>query len=82
MLRRVLVLTPRDSDAMYNLGGVLKAQGRVEESIAVYQQAVAINADDWELCYNLGVALGDQVPAASLPTATYPPAHPFALAVA
>ena len=57
--RRALELTPKDSDAMYNLGGTLKALGRVEESVEVYQQAVAINDDDWELCYNLGVALGD-----------------------
>ena len=57
--RRALELTPRDSDAMYNLGGTLKALGRVDECVEVYQEAVKVNDDDWELCYNLGVALGD-----------------------
>ena len=44
---------------MYNLGGTLKALGRVDECVEVYQEAVKVNDDDWELCYNLGVALGD-----------------------
>ena len=32
----------------------------MDESIETYHRSLAINADDWELCYNLGVALGDQ----------------------
>jgi len=55
-----LALTPKDTDAMYNLGGCLKAQGKVRESIEVYQGAMGGMNEDWELAYNLGVALGDE----------------------
>jgi hypothetical protein len=35
LFRRALELTPHDTDAMYNLGGCLKALGKVRESIEV-----------------------------------------------
>ena len=49
-------------DALFNLGGCLKAQGpgRLGEAVAIYERASRDkNNDDWELWYNLGVALGD-----------------------
>jgi len=37
---------------------LLSEQGRDEESIDAYQASLSLNADDAELCYNLGVKLG------------------------
>ena len=59
-LATALELTPQDSDAHFSLGNARKAAGDVDGAIEAYRSSLAINADDWELCYNLGVALGDK----------------------
>lgn len=52
------LLENHDSDALFNLGLVLSEQGRDDESILAYTQSVELNAEDAELCFNLGVKLG------------------------
>jgi tetratricopeptide (TPR) repeat protein len=52
------LLENKDSDALFVLGVLLSEQGRDDESIEAYQQSVALNAVDAELCYNLGIKLG------------------------
>ena len=59
-LATALELTPQDSDAHFSLGNARKAAGDVDGAIEAFRASLAINADDWELCYNLGVALGDK----------------------
>ena len=46
--------------AIANLGTALMGQGRLEEAIASYQQALALNPDYGEVHSNLGIALRDQ----------------------
>jgi tetratricopeptide (TPR) repeat protein len=58
-IREALALLENiDSDALFTLGLLLSEQGRDDESIAAYQKSVALNAEDVELCYNLGIKLG------------------------
>ena len=45
---------------MCNLGSALAAQGKLEEAIAAYWQAIGLESDFAEAHYNLGVALNDQ----------------------
>jgi superkiller protein 3 len=52
------LLEDKDSDALFTLGLLLSEQGKDDESIAAYQKSVALNAEDVELCYNLGIKLG------------------------
>mmetsp|Transcript_17517 Transcript_17517/g.31608 ORF Transcript_17517/g.31608 Transcript_17517/m.31608 type:complete len:729 (-) Transcript_17517:212-2398(-) len=47
-----------DSDALFTLGIILSETGRDEESIQAYKESVSLNADDAELCYNLGIKFG------------------------
>jgi len=54
------LLENKDSDALFTLGLLLSEQGRDDESIAAYQKGVALNAEDVELCYNLGIKLGEK----------------------
>ena len=42
----------------YQLGLILSELGRDDESIEAYTRSIAINAEDAELCYNLGIKLG------------------------
>ena len=61
VLRGALDLIPNDSDALFSLGVLLSEMGdREEESREAYMKSAAINADDHELCYNVGVQLGDR----------------------
>jgi protein arginine N-methyltransferase 7 len=43
-----------------NLGLALKAQGRLDDAIASYRQALSIKSDDFEALNNLGVVLHEQ----------------------
>ena len=52
------LLENRDSDALFSLGVILSEAGKDDESIDAYKQSVELNADDAELCYNLGIKLG------------------------
>lgn len=49
-----------DSDALFTLGVILSDVGKDDESIDAYRRSLHLNAEDAELCYNLGVKLGDQ----------------------
>lgn len=58
-IRKVLeLLEDQDSDALFMLGQVLSEQGKDDESIAAYTKSVSLNAEDAELCYNLGIKYG------------------------
>jgi tetratricopeptide (TPR) repeat protein len=58
-MRRVLeLLEDKDSDALFSLGVILSEAGRDDESIDAYIKSVKLNAEDAELCYNLGIKLG------------------------
>ncbi len=58
-LRRVLeLLEEKDSDALFSLGVILSEAGKDDESIEAYTKSVKLNAEDAELCYNLGIKLG------------------------
>ena len=60
-LREALrLLEYKDSDALFSLGVILSGVGKNEESIDAYKQSVELNADDAELCYNLGIKLGER----------------------
>jgi tetratricopeptide (TPR) repeat protein len=54
------LLENRDSDALFSLDVILSEAGKDEESIIAYTQSVELNAEDSELCYNLGIKLGDK----------------------
>lgn len=41
----------------FNLGNALQAQGKLDEAVANYQKALALNLDFAEVHYNLGLAL-------------------------
>lgn len=63
MIRRALeLLEHKDSDALFTLGMLLSEQGRDEECVRAYRQSLALNQEDAELWYNLGVKLGEQRP--------------------
>lgn len=58
-MRKVLeLLEEKDSDALFSLGVILSEAGRDDESIDAYIKSVKLNAEDAELCYNLGIKLG------------------------
>lgn len=52
------LLEEKDSDALFTLGIVLSELGRDDESMEAYSKSLSINAEDAELCYNLGVKYG------------------------
>jgi len=54
----LFLLENKDSDALFTLGLLLSEQGKDNESIDAYQQSIELNAEDAELCYNLGIKLG------------------------
>jgi predicted Zn-dependent protease len=54
---RFLKEQPRNVEALSNLGAVLAAQGRYEEAIARYGEALALDADRTAVRFNLAVAL-------------------------
>ena len=51
---RAIYLNPKDSKAHYNLGNLLKDQGKLEESELSYRKAIKINPDYAEAHLNLG----------------------------
>mmetsp|Transcript_63876 Transcript_63876/g.101242 ORF Transcript_63876/g.101242 Transcript_63876/m.101242 type:complete len:561 (+) Transcript_63876:79-1761(+) len=59
-LRRAVELIPSDSDAWFSLGNLLTKMDRKSEALEAYQKSFASNADDHELCYNIGVQLGEK----------------------
>ena len=60
-LRRMVNDRPERSDALVRLGNILRYEGRNDESIKAYDQAVArlgeIQNDDWTILYGRGIAL-------------------------
>lgn len=52
------LLEHKDSDALFTLGILLSEQGKDDESLQAYQDSLSLNAEDAELCYNLGIKLG------------------------
>jgi tetratricopeptide (TPR) repeat protein len=48
---------PENHDAHYNLGLVLQSQGKLEEAITHYRQAIALSGGDARYHNNLGAAL-------------------------
>ena len=57
--RKVTELTPRDAEAHFNLGVVLKSLGRPGDAAASYRHAVALKPDYAEAHSNLGNTLRD-----------------------
>jgi tetratricopeptide (TPR) repeat protein len=51
------IVGPNDADAHSNLGFALVAQGRIDNAIAHFQQALALNPDRAEVHNNLGAAM-------------------------
>jgi len=58
--RRAIELAPDYADAHLNLGNVLKAQGKPDESTACYERVLALRPQSAEARYNLANVLGDQ----------------------
>jgi protein O-mannosyl-transferase len=58
--RHTLACTSRNGLAHFNLGAALAAQGRSDEAVAEYQEALAIAPNDAEAHSNLGNALAGQ----------------------
>lgn len=56
-LRAALDLLPRDSDALFSLGVVLSKRGDHSGALKAYRESAAVNSDDAELLYNLGLKL-------------------------
>ncbi len=52
------MLEDRDSDALFTLG-IISEQGKHEESLEAYKKSIGLNVEDAELCYNLGIKLGE-----------------------
>eukprot|EP00967_Tisochrysis_lutea_P074695 scaffold100469_cov32-Tisochrysis_lutea.AAC.4 len=57
--RAQIALLPRDSDAHFALGVALRAQGRTEEAVQAYRDALAIQPQDFDAWVNLAAALAD-----------------------
>ena len=47
-------------ESHYELGNLLRMQGRLEEAIASYRRALQLRPDDFRSLNNLGLALKDQ----------------------
>ncbi|KAL3941712.1 MAG: hypothetical protein SGARI_000506, partial [Bacillariaceae sp.] len=60
ILQALELLEYKDSDALFTLGLLLSEQGRDTECLEAYQKSLALNSEDAELLYNLGVKIGDQ----------------------
>jgi tetratricopeptide (TPR) repeat protein len=58
--RKAIELKPDRFGSHYNLGGCLKAQGRLDEAVAAYRKAIEIKADFAEAHCNLGHSLKTQ----------------------
>ncbi|KAG7355187.1 serine/threonine protein kinase [Nitzschia inconspicua] len=54
------LLEYKDSDALFTLGMLLSEQGKDQECMDAYRQSLALNSEDAELLYNLGVKIGEQ----------------------
>lgn len=62
---RVVDLAPRDPDALVNLGNVRRLEGRHDEAIALYREALRRKPDSFEAAMSLGQALARGEPAAA-----------------
>ncbi len=51
---RAVRLTPRNAESLKSLGFVYSAQGKLEQAVKVYQQAIDLDADGWRSMINLG----------------------------
>jgi FkbM family methyltransferase len=60
LIGRAIKRNGRDPLYFSNLGVALKEQGKLDEAVAAYRQAIRIKADSAETHSNLGVALYDQ----------------------
>src|SRR4029079_5595938 len=69
-LRRAAVIGPRDPDAHFHLGNLLREQGRAAAAIESYERALALAPDHPSLLNNYGLAL-DANGAAERAQATY-----------
>ena len=56
-LRRAAVIGPRDPDAHFHLGNLLREQGRAAAAIESYERALALAPDHPSLLNNYGLAL-------------------------
>src|SRR5438132_1730820 len=56
----VLLQIMSDAEAHYNLGNVLRVQGRVDEAIAEYREALRFDSNHAEAHHNLGAAFQDR----------------------
>ena len=59
VLEKTAELTPHHAAAHNNLGGALKASGRIDEAIASFERALAINPDLAQAHNNLGIIFHD-----------------------
>lgn len=57
LLQKVVVETPGDYQAWFDLGFVFHALGKVDESIVAYRKSVAVNPNVFESNLNLGLTL-------------------------
>ncbi len=55
--QKVVLLSPQDADAHYNLGNTLKELGRLDEAITSYTKAISLNPDFAQAHYNFGNTL-------------------------
>ena len=60
LISQAIEIDSNQSSFFYNLGNILKEQGRLEESIEVYQQAIHIQPQFADIYSNLGVVLKEQ----------------------
>ena len=61
MIQRAIALNCNSSAAAYsNLGGALRAQGRLDDAILAFRQAIALKRDFPEAHHNLGNSLRDK----------------------
>ncbi|MGH8714188.1 MAG: tetratricopeptide repeat protein, partial [Casimicrobiaceae bacterium] len=83
-LRRALATDPREADAHFHLGNLLREQRRPDAAIEAYEQALALAPDHPSLLNNYGLALGaagaaDRAQAAYRRVLASHPEHPQAL---
>lgn len=55
--RKAIELKPDFAEAWNNLGGYFSDQGQDEEAIVAYQQAIGLDADNWQFHFNLAQRL-------------------------